>query len=321
MSTTPDELTGHAEGSLPRRIFAWSVFPLTLVAAMTLVLWLSRTGRMELHFALIPGIVGAGLIVIASERIQPHSPFWTRSHGDVRTDLTHMVFSQLLPPPLVDAALTATVGVLAISLAGDGGPLWPSDLPFIAQLALAAIIGEFGQYWWHRLCHENAWFWRFHATHHSAPRLWWLNAGRFHPLDTVFAHTLTMSPLILIGCTGEVVAGMAVLTAVHGMFQHANIDLRLGPLNWIFSMAELHRWHHSRSLEDANKNYGANIIFWDIIFGTRHLPKDRIHDPKDVGFDGVDGFPSAFLGQVGSLFQWGKVQAAVDANAAAEEAG
>ena len=33
------------------------------------------------------------------------------------------------------------------------------------------------------MMHEVPWLWRFHATHHSAPRLYWLNAGRFHPLD------------------------------------------------------------------------------------------------------------------------------------------
>jgi sterol desaturase/sphingolipid hydroxylase (fatty acid hydroxylase superfamily) len=273
---------------------------------------------METHLALIPAIVGAALIVIASERIQPHSPFWTRSHGDARTDLTHLFLSQLLPPPLVDLALGATVGVLSVQLAGSGGPSWPSDLPFALQLTGAAIIGEFGQYWWHRACHQSPWLWRFHATHHSAPRLWWLNAGRFHPLDTVFAHTLTMAPLILIGCPGEIVAGMAVLTAVHGLFQHANIDLRLGPLNWVFSMAELHRWHHSRNLDDANKNYGANIIFWDIVFGTRHLPADRVHDPRDVGFNGVDAFPQTYLGQVGSIIRWSATQDAVAAASDAE---
>ena len=25
--------------------------------------------------------------------------------------------------------------------------------------------------------------WRVHAAHHSAPRLYWLNATRFHPFD------------------------------------------------------------------------------------------------------------------------------------------
>lgn len=308
-----DDLTGHADGPLWRRALAWTVFPATLVAAF--VAMRSLSAAMALPVALVAAIVGAALVVIASERVQPYSARWSRSHGDVRTDLVHMVFSQLLPPPIVDIALGATVGIAAISLTDASGPWWPGDLPFVIQLVLAAIIGEFGQYWWHRLCHEHAWFWRFHATHHSAPRLWWLNAGRFHPLDTIVAHTATVTPLVLLRCPEEIVAGIALLTAVHGMFQHANIDLRLGPLNWVFSMAELHRWHHSRSLDDANKNYGANLIAWDVVFRTRHLPSDREHQPVDVGFDGVDAFPSGYLGQVASVFRWSTVASQVDAAA------
>lgn len=82
---------------------------------------------------------------------------------------------------------------------------------------------------------------------------------------------------------------------------------------------ELHRWHHSRSLDDANKNYGANLIVWDIVFGTRHLPSDREHQPADVGFDGVDAFPSNYLGQVASVFRWSEIASKVDAAAAEAE--
>ena len=59
-----------------------------------------------------------------------------------------------------------------------------------------------------------------------------------------------------------------VWVSVHGLFQHCNVRLRLGPLNYIFSMCELHRWHHSLKLEEANSNYGNNILFWDLVFDT-----------------------------------------------------
>lgn len=312
------ELTHYATSTLPRRIFAWSIFPVTFFGSLLALVWLIE-GGISAHVAVAPVAAVAAVIVILSERIQPHSARWARSYDDVGTDLRHMVLSQLLPPPLIDAALAVTVGAVAIAV-NDGQGLWPRSSPFALQLAAAMIIGEFGQYWWHRLCHESHWFWRFHSTHHSAPRLWWLNAGRFHPLDTVFAHVLTMTPVVLLGCPDEIIAGMAVFTAVHGMFQHANIDLRLGPLNWVFSMAELHRWHHSRDMADANANYGANVIFWDVVFGTRHLPADRRHDPADVGFEGDAAFPQTYLGQLAVPFRWDRVSAAVDAELAQVEA-
>ena len=91
--------------------------------------------------------------------------------------------------------------------------------------------------------------------------------------------------------------------AVHGMFQHANIDVRLGPLNWIFSMAELHRWHHSKDLQEANNNYGNNILFWDIVFGTVYWPKDR-RAGKDIGLKDMPWFPQDYVNQLLSPFRW-----------------
>ena len=52
----------------------------------------------------------------------------------------------------------------------------------------------------------------------------------------------------LLGCPESVIMLFALFDAVFGMLQHCNIDVRLGPLNRIFSMAEPHRWHHSRVL-------------------------------------------------------------------------
>ncbi len=53
------------------------------------------------------------------------------------------------------------------------------------------IVSEFGSYWAHRLMHERPLLWRLHAVHHSAERLYWLNAGRFHPLDTAMQYVVT----------------------------------------------------------------------------------------------------------------------------------
>ncbi len=93
--------------------------------------------------------------------------------------------------------------------------------------------------------HEIPWLWRFHAPHHSANRLYWFNALRFHPLDILLVGPVKLLPLVALGADGDVLALVLIFSAVHGVYQHANLPCRLGPLNWIFSMAELHRWHHS----------------------------------------------------------------------------
>jgi len=72
-------------------------------------------------------------------------------------------------------------------------------------------------------------------------------------------------------------------------------------------MAELHRWHHSRVLEEANTTYGQNLIVWDVVFGTRFLPADR-EPPEDIGITDLPTFPMDYLGQLLSPVRWRRIQ-------------
>jgi sterol desaturase/sphingolipid hydroxylase (fatty acid hydroxylase superfamily) len=190
-----------------------------------------------------------------------------------------------------------------------GVGLWPADWHLLAQLALSFVIVEFFQYWAHRLMHETDILWRFHATHHSAPRLYWLNAARFHIVDIALLNLGFTIPLIALGADARVLSLWIVASAIHGLFQHANMSIRCGPLNWVFSMAELHRWHHSRTERESNTNYGSNLILWDIVFGTRFLPADR-EAPKDIGIAGLSAFPMSWWQQLLSPFRWSSIKQA-----------
>jgi sterol desaturase/sphingolipid hydroxylase (fatty acid hydroxylase superfamily) len=88
------------------------------------------------------------------------------------------------------------------------------------------------------------------------------------------------------------------------LVQHSNVDVRLGPLNWVFSMADVHRWHHSVHREEMNTNYGAVLLVWDVVFGTRFAPRDRTVEPSDVaGLDSVPEYPTGWFGQILSPFR------------------
>ena len=254
------------------------------------------------------GLTGAVvLLLLVLERVHPYQEQWLHSHGDLRTDLVHNLVNFWIPE------VYTVVFVGALTVAGAwlsnalGIKLWPAEWPLLAQLLLALVIAELGTYWIHRLMHENAFLWRFHAAHHSAPRLYWLNAGRFHPLDLFAQQFLALTPLILLGADTRIIALHTLFTAVHGMFQHANLDIRLGPLNWLFSMAELHRWHHSKRLEESNSNYGANLIFWDIVFRSRFLPSD-CEPPTEIGIEALPNFPRGYWDHLLSPFRWKKVE-------------
>ena len=276
-----------------KRILRYTVFPLVFLATMSLAMAGIQAGYETFYLVTFLNVAVA-LVILLLERVMPFTSEWNRERDDVVTDLTHVFLSTLIAPELIKLFLPALMFQLGSMLsAWLGMSLWPGGLPLLLQLLLALVVAEFGQYWIHRLAHEHEWLWRLHATHHGAERLYWLNAGRFHPFDAMLQYGFMMSPLLLLGIPDDVLALFLLFTAVHGLFQHANLDIRLGPLNWFFSMAELHRWHHSTLAREGNTNYGANIILWDIVFGTRFLPADR-QPPVQIGIGDMPYFPKRY---------------------------
>src|SRR6185436_6782856 len=278
------------------------VFPLVIGGTIALAIGLiPALGAVPA--VLIAETVGA-LAIIMAERVLPFRPAWNRSHGDVRTDVLHVLVSGFGTTQLARGLIGLIGGTAAAWLSSRlGGTLWPAGWPLALQLALALPIAELPQYWLHRWQHEHDALWRFHAVHHSAPRLYWLNAARFHPVDLVALYVVGYLPLVALGCPEEVFFLFALFDAVFGMLQHCDIDVRLGPLNWIFSMAEPHRWHHSRTLAEANSNYGSNLIVWDHVFGTFFLPTER-EPPREIGIADMPRFPSGYLAQLAVPFRW-----------------
>ncbi len=284
----------------------YGTFPLVFGGAMTIAIVGMERGWSPVWTAMaLTGAVVLALLLL--ELVHPYQRDWLRNHADLRTDLIHNLVNFWIP----EVYTVLFVGVFAAAGAwlssAIGASLWPTGWPLAAQLLLALVIGELGTYWIHRLMHENEFLWRFHAAHHSAPRLYWLNAARFHPIDLFAQQFLAVTPLVLLGADARVIALHTLFTAIHGLFQHANVDIRIGPLNWFFSMAELHRWHHSKRLEEANTNYGANIILWDIVFGSRYLPADR-EPPTEIGIESLPDFPGGYWAHLMSPLRWKQIE-------------
>jgi sterol desaturase/sphingolipid hydroxylase (fatty acid hydroxylase superfamily) len=191
----------------------------------------------------------------------------------------------------------------AARLAGAvGGTPWPVGWPIGAQLALALVIGELFGYLVHRAMHRFAPLWRVHAIHHSAVRLYWLNATRVHPIEA-FLHIATgATALVLLGIPAPVLTIHAVFLGVFRLFQHANLDVRLGPLNAVFSSTEVHRYHHSTERGEADANYGSVLLLWDWLLGT-HRAVPSASAPSVIG--GAD-LPAGWLAQLLSPFRGGR---------------
>jgi len=294
----------HPTRGWPLTLLCYLTLPGTLTAAVAAALVAFRHGvAIE---AVLPAVLFTSILWVALlERVLPYRPHWNRAEGDLLADALYLPTTSAVAALMRPAVATVGVGVAGWLSARVGVGLWPSDWPLVAQLALSWVVVEAFAYWPHRWLHEVPWLWRFHATHHSPTRLYWLNATRAHPLEHVFRSCFNMLPLALVGASTELIALQAITDAVVGLFQHANVDIRLGPLNYVFSAAPVHRWHHSREREEADHNYGDNFVFWDLVFGTYYRPRGR--EVEALGMQGLDAFPRGYLAQLAAPFRWGRI--------------
>ncbi|MEH6570889.1 MAG: sterol desaturase family protein [Halioglobus sp.] len=245
----------------------------------------------------VAALILTPLAVWLLERVQPHSIGWRPTWVEnVRTDIITFIVNGALTALISEPARLTLFAVIA-SLLATALPwsLWPDTLPLALQFCFALLVADLGSYWYHRKMHEWPWGWRFHSVHHSSNRLYWLNAPRFHYIDITFYNLSATLPLALLGAPSECFLLVALFSGCHGFFQHANYRVHLGPLNYIFSMAELHRWHHSKDVTLANHNYGNNTIVWDWVFGSFFWPAKKLQASEDIG-PGPKDMPMTFRG-------------------------
>ncbi|MCZ6640709.1 MAG: sterol desaturase family protein, partial [Gammaproteobacteria bacterium] len=223
---------------------------------------------MTLIYSTYIPVLLAALSIILLEHVFPYRTAWKPSRAEVVNDSTFMVVVQVALPQILSLII-----VLELSAATTlGQTIWPRELPDGVQVVLMVLIADFLRYWLHRASHGWSPLWQLHAVHHSPHKLYWLNVGRFHPLEKAVQFLFDAMPFILLGVEETVLSLYFVFYAVNGYFQHCNINLKMGWLNFLISSAELHRWHHSVDNTEANRNYGNNIIIWDLLFGTYFLP-------------------------------------------------
>lgn len=290
------ENTGTGEGGALRYALSWVLWP----ALFTVCMGVTAYGFMQ-DDKMMPFLCfnGAYAFLIVSllflERVMPHEKAWHVSDGQTLANIAHTLTSKATSQILL--MVNSYIG-LSMATGGESGLLgvqiWPSDQPLYVQVILAVVVSEFMLYWAHRTAHEVMFIWRFHAIHHSVEKLWIVNTGRFHFIDSLYSIVLGIFPLLVLGASMEVVMWLGAVTAFIGMLTHCNVEMRFGPLSWIFNTPELHRWHHSKKLREGNKNYGENIMLWDMIFRT-YFHEDR-RPPKNIGI--TEHMPARFVDQL-----------------------
>jgi sterol desaturase/sphingolipid hydroxylase (fatty acid hydroxylase superfamily) len=281
-----------------KQLLRVATYPAVMAGSVAAAVILLRHGVMPVVAILtVPPIAAA--IIIGLEWLIPFRREWNRDQNDFRTDCVHIVLSAWAVeslPLVVNGALVA--GALAIAGA-LGRPPWPVEWPFALQVALALVASELFHYTIHRALHRFAPLWKLHAVHHSARRLYWLNATRVHPFEGLFHIATGATALVLAGVPADVLTVHTVFLAVARVFQHSNLDLLHGPLNWIFSTNEVHRFHHSTEREEVEANFGTVVLVWDWVFGTRRATPPG-GGPAEIGGPSL---PPGWWGQVSSPFR------------------
>jgi sterol desaturase/sphingolipid hydroxylase (fatty acid hydroxylase superfamily) len=220
-------------------------------------------------------------------------PGWLRDLGFVV--LNGHVFSLLTAGLTGAAALAATRALQALGLQRRGSPL--SGWPFLAQFLLFLVLADFLQWCIHNLLHRIPWLWTFHKVHHSITEMDWIGNWRFHWAEIVVYKSLQWLPLAWLDASPQAVFAVAIATTAWGDFNHANLDVGLGPLGYLLNSPRMHLWHHDQSSEGGvAKNFGIVLSVWDYVFRTAYWPRDR--SPERLGYPGVEEMPRAFAGQV-----------------------
>ncbi|GAB2847957.1 sterol desaturase family protein [Pseudoduganella ginsengisoli] len=283
-------------------IIARVFFPAALLASL-LTFAMAHAAGGDLRLAVMAPSVITLIAAMLLERRMPFQPEWNRPRGDATTDWLSMaallaVIDPLLKwgGPLLAAALYARLDVPA--------GLFPTSLPFALQVAIAAAIAEFGFYWAHRLHHSRQALWWLHALHHGSERLYSVNNFRLHPLNYGLNYALGMLPLLVLGTPSDALFGYLALSYPVLMLQHANLPLRSGWLNYVFSTNEVHRWHHSAAPAEGDRNFGRVLVLWDHVFGTFRYQPQGANLPRTIGLYAGDAYPAraSYWRQVSSMF-------------------
>ncbi len=151
------------------------------------------------------------------------------------------------------------------------------------------LVDDFLRWAIHYVMHRVPELWEYHKVHHSAEKLNFATAERFHPVETIITSlgvALGMGLVngVFIALWGKnltplTVAGANVLLVVAnvagGVLRHAPVWVSFGPKveQWIISPA-MHQIHHSDNPKHFDSNMGSSLAIWDRMFKTLYIARD-----------------------------------------------
>jgi sterol desaturase/sphingolipid hydroxylase (fatty acid hydroxylase superfamily) len=228
-------------------------------------------------------VVWAALLIIL-ERCFPYQKGYELFRPEFWSDLILYTFIQSYILGIAIAWIIRSIdAITGVSRTG-----LVSGWSFGFQLLFFFVLHDFWQYWFHRLEHRNKIFWRIHEAGHAPVHVDWLAGSRSHALEILIAQTFEFAPIFLLGGSAEIAIVKGMIDSVWGMFNHSNINIRMGPVLYLLNGPELHRFHHDLDAPKGGANLSTKIALWDHLFGTAYYPKE--HLPR-YGLDDEIHFP------------------------------
>ncbi|WP_272969338.1 sterol desaturase family protein, partial [Alteromonas australica] len=154
----------------------------------------------------------------------------------------------------------------------------------------------------HYFSHKYKVLWRLHAVHHSVERMYGFNGLLKHPLHQAIELSAGTLPLLLIGMPLEIGALLGFSATIQLLLQHSNVDMRLGPLKYVWAVAPGHRHHHVKDGTRGDVNFGLFTHLWDHLLGTFVTNSNERPSPRDgeLGIGSQPNYPQNYISQ---LFQ------------------
>jgi sterol desaturase/sphingolipid hydroxylase (fatty acid hydroxylase superfamily) len=188
-----------------------------------------------------------------------------RAHLGPNLALTFLTFATNV---FFNAALVLT---LASVESMRFGLLYLLELPSALAVAFSVVVLDFSYFVAHVAMHKVPSLWRFHRVHHCDPVVDVTTSIRQHPGEGVIRYAFTAAFAVAIGASPLSFAIFRGWSALHALFEHANIRLPLWLdrlLVLVVSTPHMHKVHHSRLASETDTNYGSLFSFFDRLFST-----------------------------------------------------
>ncbi|WP_083449024.1 sterol desaturase family protein [Actinoplanes rectilineatus] len=261
------------------RVLSRVYYPVQLAAIVGLA-WAAIA--LDWDFGVVSGSFLVGILgsLLLLERLIPYDRDWQPNPQEWRFYGVYFVLT-------VAASSASQIPVMAVF-----GYFTPPEpfLPLGVEIVLAGLVGSLANYAWHRWSHTNLVLWRLHGVHHVPDKVNVANNGVNHVFDVLLTQFSVQFVLTLCGFSEPSVFAVGLFVMAQGYFVHANVDVKLGRINYVFSGPEQHRLHHSTNLKQAG-HFGSDLSIWDLLF--RSFTWRPGLAPQAVGLSNPKSFPTS----------------------------